>query len=394
MSVDHDAEVKRIANALAEIAHALGSTGDAAARVERVLRLTHELVPYAECALLEVVPGLPQRVQVLPDVPPEARDAIRARLLAVLDLFSDDDAHPAAAENAGHLMLPLMGLDQVVGVLRVRPPGDVHYEAKHLRFLSVVAAQLGAYLTLIGLHADQERQKRDLAVVNEVQRNLVAIVSHDLRTPLSVITSVASSLLPKATDQRQAGALERALRNARRATRIINDLLDVTHTRATGGIPVAPRRIDLRGLLREVVDDARAANPDQTIVFDDGVGAPIAGWWDPDRLSQLVMNLIGNALSHGDRTRPMSVTLAAAAGAATVGVHNHGNPIRADLIPTLFDPFTRAGFGRHRGGGVGLGLYIVDQIARAHGSTVQVSSDEVRGTSFTVCLPTGVDRAP
>lgn len=387
MNLDYDADVKRIARALSEIAYAMESTSDPAQRVERVLTLSQDLVPYQACALLRLTPE-GQEILVRPATVTDAERAELARkLAAAFKLIADDEDPPVPEDISMHLTLPVMGLDQVIGVIRVTPPPAVHYEPKHVRLLSVVAAQLGAYLALIRLHDEQARKARDLTALNELQQTLVGIVSHDLRSPLAVITTVAASLLPRAADQRQARALERALRNAQKATRIINDLLDVTQARVSGVIATVPSVGDLRALVLEAIDDARATHPPQRIDLDDQVGGPIVGLWDPDRLSQMLTNLMANALTHGDVTRPLRVTLSSTAAAATLAVHNEGPPIPAPLLATIFDPFTRKEQHRHRGGGIGLGLYIVALIVHAHGGEITVSSTPADGTTFTVTLP-------
>jgi signal transduction histidine kinase len=385
MNVDYDAEVRQIARALSEIAHTLEGVDFAAERVGRVLVLAREVVPYAQCALLEVSAAGELELITVPELAEPARELLRARLASVLHALADADGPLEPGDSAPHLMLPVMGLDRVIGVVRVTPMPAVPHQAKHVRLLSVIAAQIGAYLAMIRLHDEQRRVALDLSAASEFQQRLVGIVSHDLRNPLAVITTVAASLLPKAEDQRQARALQRALRSAQRATRIIGDLVDVTQARVRGELSVVRRSADLRGLIAEVVEDEQTTNPDRVIELDDQVGAAVMGRWDPDRISQLAVNLISNALQYGDPERPIRVAVAVQDGHGILAVHNHGAGIPADLLPHLFDPFRRGT--RQRGRGLGLGLFIVDQIARAHGGAASVESASDRGTTFTVRLP-------
>jgi signal transduction histidine kinase len=114
-----------------------------------------------------------------------------------------------------------------------------------------------------------------------------------------------------------------------------------------------------------------------------------AGVWDPERLAQAVGNLIGNALQHGEPGRPVTLRIAEEEGRAELSVHNHGPPIPPALLPSIFEPFQR---GLHPGaldGSVGLGLYIVRQVALSHGGEVRVRSVEGEGTTFTLELPLG-----
>lgn len=383
MIVDYDAEVRGLARALAEIAHTLEAVDHPRERVTRVLVLAAEVVPYVQCALLAMTPGNELELTTVPALPEADQAPLRGRLERVLHALSNVDDPLEPGGPGAHLTLPVMGLDRVIGVLRVLEGAAVPYEAKHVRLLSVIAAQIGAYLAMIRLHEEQRRLALDLSTASEFQQRLVGIVSHDLRNPLAVITMVASTLLPKAEDQRLARALETALRNAKKATRIIGDLIDVTQARVRGELSVVRRGADLRGLVAEVVNDEQVTHPNRTLRLEDG--PPVAGRWDPDRISQLATNLVANALQYGAPDAVIIVSVTAADGHATITVHNDGPPIPGNLLPHVFDPFRR---GRHeRAKGLGLGLFIVEQIARAHGGTVAVDSAPDRGTTFTVRVP-------
>lgn len=389
MTHDYDAEVRRISRALSEMAHALESADDMNERVIQTLVLTEELVPYRRCALLKLVPGTEPELFVVPEPPSQTE---RAQFLATLQrlfrLVAEAEEIGRSSEGAPHLTLPVMGLDQVVGVLRVEPSEEIVYDARHVRLLSVVAAQLGAYLAMIRLRAEDALRTEELAKANEFQQLLLGVIGHDLRNPLSVIITVASQLLKKTDDQREARNIERVLRNAEKANRIITDLLDVTHARVTGQLPVTTQRVDLYRILQEIVDDARVQHPQVEL----GVrtrGSAQADC-DPVRLSQLVTNLINNALTHGAPETPVQVELDVGTSEAILSVHNRGPAISPELLPVIFDPFkqgARNHGGRGIGGGLGLGLYIVDRIARAHGGEVVARSTEKAGTTFTVTFP-------
>ena len=128
---------------------------------------------------------------------------------------------------------PSSGSDSTIGVIRVEPDGTA-YDATHLRTLAVVAAQLGAYLTTLRLRERDRQREERLVAAHDFQQLLAGVVSHDLRNPLAVITTVASNLLDRTSDVRQAEALRRALRNAQHAARLISDLADVTEARVSG----------------------------------------------------------------------------------------------------------------------------------------------------------------
>jgi signal transduction histidine kinase/ActR/RegA family two-component response regulator len=389
MTLDYDAEVRRSSRALSEIAHALESADDMNGRVIQALVLTKDLVPYRRCALLKLVPGTEPELFVVPELHSHVeRSQLLSTLQRLFRLVAEIGENERASGDAAHLALPVMGLDQVIGVLRVEPAEETVYDARHVRLLSVVAAQLGAYLAMIKLRDEDARRTKELAKANEFQQLLLGIVGHDLRDPLSVIVAVGSQLLKRTVDQREAKNIERVLRSAQKANRIITDLLDVTHVRVTGQMPVTKQRVDVCRLLQEIVDDARVQHPEVELVSRAGGSAQVD--CDPVRLSQLTTNLINNALTHGEQGAPIRVELHVGPSDIDLSIHNRGSAISPDLLSVIFDPFKQGSQNqRRRGafGGLGLGLYIVDQIARAHGGRVVVRSTETTGTTFAVTFP-------
>lgn len=224
----------------------------------------------------------------------------------------------------------------------------------------------------------------------EDSRNLlVGALAHDLRSPLGAVRMSADYLLR--TDKLRDGELRavgRIVSSSMRMSRYIDDLLDFTQTLLGAGLPVVRGSLDLAGLCEEVVDEQRAAHPDARIEF--ASHAPVLGQWDSARLAQLVGNLVSNAIAHGERDAPVTVRLDEDVGGATIEVHNLGVPIDKSALGTLFQPLMqgRGAEDRHRGSsGLGLGLYIVREIAVAHGGGVGVVSDAELGTTFTVTLP-------
>jgi signal transduction histidine kinase len=386
MIADYDLEIRRIARCLAEIATALESADGADERVRHTLALIGELVPYERCALLKALPGSDEKLFVVP--PRTERSAVlHEKLSNALRLMANAEKIGRSAD--AHLTLPLIGLDEIIGVIRVEPRQNMDYDARHLRLLSVVAAQLGAYLTMLRLRDDEARRAEQLFSANQFQQRLVGIVSHDLRNPLAVIAHVATHLLATTEDKQQARAIERALRNAQRANRMISDLLDVTHARVSGDLGVIKRRIDLHTLLADVVNDAKASFPERTIELHRSLREEATGEWDPDRIAQLTTNLIQNAVQHGGKDSVVRVELRVIENDVTLAVHNRGPAIPAAMLPIIFDPFKQGEQRRRRtaGGGLGLGLYIVDQIVRAHHGQISVRSTEEDGTTFVVSLP-------
>jgi signal transduction histidine kinase len=225
----------------------------------------------------------------------------------------------------------------------------------------------------------------------EDSRNLlIGILAHDLRSPLGAVRMSAAYLLR--TDRLQDGELRAATRIATSAAhmvRYVNDLLDFTQTLLGASLPVARAPLDLALLCEEVVDELRAAHPTAWVTVD--VQAAPCGSWDGPRLSQLLSNLVTNAIVHGDAQQPVAVVVARADGLATVAVHNQGEPIAVGDVANLFQPLMQEQrtSRRHGSSGLGLGLYIAREIALAHGGTLQVVSEAESGTTFTARLPLG-----
>jgi signal transduction histidine kinase len=171
--------------------------------------------------------------------------------------------------------------------------------------------------------------------------------------------------------------------------RMIGDLLDFTASGLGAAMPLSPTDADLTALCREVVEETRAANPKLTIRFDSH--GDLTGHWDAARLRQVVSNLLGNAVQHGDETAPIEMAAQGQASGVQLSIRNAGPPIPADAIPTIFDPLVRGASPdktkHRRPGSIGLGLYVAREVVAAHGGTIDVESSAADGTAFTVRLP-------
>lgn len=166
---------------------------------------------------------------------------------------------------------------------------------------------------------------------------------------------------------------------------MIEQLLDFTRVRSGGGIAIHPVETNLASLCDHVVEELTLGHPEWQIRRD-VVGEP-NGLWDPDRLLQVVSNLVANAGQHGSERGEIRVRIDGnAADWMVLEVHNRGS-IPPDLLATLFDPFRTTRATRAKSQGLGLGLFIVREIVRAHGGTVTVQSSEAEGTTFTVRMP-------
>jgi PAS domain S-box-containing protein len=255
----------------------------------------------------------------------------------------------------------------------------------------------GEIVGIIGAGTDITEEKRvqqELAQAVTFREQLMGILGHDLRNPLSAI-NVATGSLKKRSDLAEPARqhVERIGRAASRMSEMIRTILDFTQVRFHGTLPVAPRRTNLAEVARAIVDEARAAEPDRDIEL--AVDGDLDGVWDPARLGEVLSNLIGNALAYGAADQPVRVTVDVEGEEVCLRVHNGGPAIPPDRAAALFDPFRRgvAGEAATRTRGLGLGLYIVRQIVLAHGGTISVTSTAGDGTTFTVRLPRDISPA-
>jgi PAS domain S-box-containing protein len=291
--------------------------------------------------------------------------------------------HLATLEELGPrsaVILPLKARGRTLGVINLAStiPGRM------ARQQMVAVAQGVADRAAIAI--DNARLYQEAREAVRVREDVVAIVSHDLRNPLNAISLSASTLIKREElDERTAKAATRIYAAADRAHRLIRDLLDFTQARV-GGIPVSPRLVAPGELARQVVEEIQSAYPERRLELR--VEEEVRVNADPDRLAQVMANLIGNAVQHSPGGTTVLAVVRWEGDRMLFAVHNEGAPIPADHLPVLFEPFQR---GRETsagaGGSLGLGLFISRQIVEAHGGRIEVRSAAGEGTTFTVWLP-------
>jgi signal transduction histidine kinase len=217
---------------------------------------------------------------------------------------------------------------------------------------------------------------------------LIGIVSHDLRNPLNTISLTAAVMARRGKlGPQEAQLVQRIQNSTERAARLIGDLLDFTQARLRGRIPVHPRQVDVHELLRGVLVELETAHPGR-IEHSLAAGDP-QGEWDPDRLSQVVENLVTNALKYGAAEGSVLVTTRSDGGDLVLEVHNDGTPIPPDKLEAIFEPLQRAAEANQPNPdrSIGMGLYIVKHIVEAHHGAMRVESTAEQGTTFVVRLP-------
>jgi len=222
--------------------------------------------------------------------------------------------------------------------------------------------------------------------IAEFGHQMLGIVGHDLRNPLGAMVAGLALLDATTEGTRAAPVVRRLEASTRRMTRIVEQLLDMTRARLGQGIPVELRDTQLLPLVKAAIDELSLAYPQ--IGFELVEPVEVEGRWDPDRLSQVISNLMGNAAQYGKRGAPVTIQITRGSGVVTLTVTNaiRDKPIPADQLAVLFDPYRRGGGSERRPAGLGLGLYIVHEIVQAHRGRIEVESSEA-GTAFCVMLP-------
>lgn len=233
---------------------------------------------------------------------------------------------------------------------------------------------------LVGELTRLEAQAQDRATAAE---QMIGIVSHDLRNPLSSIRLATTLLSAGTLSEGQQRTAERLARATDRAEHLISDLLDFTQARLGKGLSVVLASIELHDIIGRAVDELALVYAHRSLQHvRSGAGACRA---DGNRMAQLVGNLISNAITYGDPSSPVTVTSSVAATTCSIAVHNVGVPISPELQASIFQPMKR-GTDANAGRSVGLGLFIVQEIAKAHGGTVHVTSTAEGGTTFVAML--------
>lgn len=224
----------------------------------------------------------------------------------------------------------------------------------------------------------------------EASRNLLlGVLGHDLRTPVGVIQMSATYLLrTDRLDGAQTQATARILTSSQRIAAMVTDILDFTQTAFGVTLPLTPAPADMGALARAIVTEVTALVPGSRVELS--TEGDLTGRWDGSRISQMLSNLLANAVQHGDRTQAVTVRAWDDGPQVRLEVSNAGIPIGHQALKTLFLPLRQApaaeGERRTGSSGLGLGLYITREIALAHGGQVEVESTS-DGTTFSVRLP-------
>lgn len=272
------------------------------------------------------------------------------------------------------------------------------FEGYHIGAVDFLFKPIDAQIlhTKVRVFVELQRQRRQLEETLRLNEELVAVVSHDLRNPLNLVT-IAVAVLCQSQDTAVVATARKIERSTRRMATILNDLLDLSRARRGAGISINPTSCELTMIAATVVEELRSTHEAADIVVR-SVGN-LEGDWDSGRLQQVMSNLLGNAIRHGKAGGVVVLTLDGSSTEwVTIAVHNEG-VIPADVRHAMFEPFAGSSTRALQGNdserrdlimtreGLGLGLYIVDQIVCAHGGKIEVQSSEDAGTTFRISLP-------
>lgn len=240
--------------------------------------------------------------------------------------------------------------------------------------------------------AQTESMARYTKMLREAQNLFLAILGHDVRTPLGAISMGAQVLLQDQSLPSKALIVgQRIFNSSQRMDEIIRDLLDFSTSHLGDGIPVDPHTVDLRHVCQNVVDEAMTFHPDRKVELV--AEGNLTGMWDGARMAQAFANLLSNAIQHGRPETAIRVTLKGFEKEVVFEVHNDADPISPAKLRTFFDPVRRFAIrpanerSSSRTQNLGLGLYVVKEIVIAHEGNVSVCSSTQDGVTFTVRLP-------
>jgi signal transduction histidine kinase len=310
-------------------------------------------------------------------------------------IFGHASAHPVFSL---HHTPKTYGLESYISIPIVKANGDFFGTLCAIDSVPAnidepaITKTLTLFAQLIAMNLDTQRHLEatqiELNNANELGRlreQFIAVLGHDLRTPLSAVRMSADLLESKTEDKRSLNLIAAIRNSSVRMGVLIENILDFARGRLGGGIPVQRKLVDdLQYTLQLTLAEVQASHPQAVFIHELDVPAGI--YCDALRISQLLSNLLGNAATHGSNSAPIVLKAYAENDEIVISLTNQGTPIPAQLMPLLFEPFSRAEAGQ-RCEGLGLGLYIASQIAMAHNGTLSVTSSAESGTCFVARFP-------
>jgi two-component system sensor histidine kinase/response regulator len=263
------------------------------------------------------------------------------------------------------------------------------YQAGAVDFLykpvepDILRSKVNVFVELFAQKKQLSAQLEELRQALRVNEMFTAVLGHDLRNPLAAVLNGAELLLLMSGDQKVGAVATRIRSSARRMEKMVSQLLDVARIRA-GGMALELSPGNYAQLCQRIADELKQAGHANPVRID--ASGNTDGLFDPHRIGQVLSNLLGNALQHGDAEGDVTVRIDGAdADGVTLSIHNRG-AMPAGVMEQAFTPF-RPGRDARSQPGLGLGLYIAKYFVDAHGGSILLDSSEAAGTTFTIWLP-------
>ncbi|HEX9960139.1 MAG TPA: sensor histidine kinase [Pyrinomonadaceae bacterium] len=227
--------------------------------------------------------------------------------------------------------------------------------------------------------------------VDRSRQTFLAILGHDLRSPLNSISMAASYLLKSGgLANQQMSVVTNAKKSVSTMSRMINDLLAYASAQIGREIPILPAAANMENICRAALDEIQTAYPE--VVFHFETAGELNGRFDAARMQQVLSNLLNNAVKYGEKGLPLTLSATGEAETITLQVKNLGNVIPPESMQVIFNPLIQlpakeATSGAHLSASIGLGLFITREIVKGHNGTIKVESTENGGTVFSIRLP-------
>ncbi len=387
-------------------ARALSSSLDLDEAFGEFIRELRGLVPFDRMAIVLAESGAARVIATAGNqagdvMPPGTVLPLERNLLAEViangtTVYREDMAEPRYAEEEhlvalgvrSRVVAPLLVGARSVGLISVGRGEPNAFEEHELELVSLLGRLAASAIQNIRAYESERRTVEELRRLSALRADFVSLVSHELRSPMATVIGAARTLQTRWRElqpqQRQAFLALIADETARLST-LIGDVLDTSRLDA-GTFSYTFTDVDLGALVRDSVANAAIAQDEVPIVAEVGVVAPVRA--DPERVRQVISNLIDNAVKYSPAGEPVAVQVAPRNSSVMIAVTDRGPGIAADDQRVIFEKFGRV----NRSGsvskpGTGLGLYIARSIAEAHGGTLEVASALGRGATFTLELP-------
>lgn len=319
------------------------------------------------------------------------RGAVAPLLINQASLNPNFENHPGLKKYGieSYIAVPLYRLSgEYFGTLCALDPLPSNLSKADFEMFSLFANLIAYELEAAEQRAELEEALKSATQSSERRARFMSILGHDLRSPLNTIRTAAILQKKGVLDpEKNAEMSDKIIKTADRMKFLIEDLLDMTQAVQGNEIYIERKHTDLSRICLQVIEEFKIAHSNRIMEFYST--GNILGQWDEGRFAQVLANLLSNALYYGSADAPVEVTLLGDGDRVILQVNNQGDPIPQEMQQNLFTPFwrgARKNAGNMNSSGLGLGLYIVKQIVKAHGGEINVESNKADGTTFTVAL--------